>query len=205
MRPRGQASIKSRRAVRCAGSEAPDSRRIPCKDSREGVCGWSSQAARGLVADSHCGWCRVSQPGSHEHESATTLLFGLDGFRVVGVDVHDENDPEAPREVLFEGVEREQACPACGVLSSKVHARKVRPVKDLPHGRGPLRVRWDQRRAGRAGSGPAGGGRSLRPARRSAAGSASPGGCASSSSWRCLARLGRLRTSPGSTACRGGR
>jgi transposase len=77
---------------------------------------------------------------------ATTLLFGLDGFRVVRVDVHDENDPEAPREVLIEGVEHEQACPACGVLSSKVHARKVRPVKDLPHGSRPLRVRWDQRR-----------------------------------------------------------
>ncbi len=54
---------------------------------------------------------------------ATTLLFGLNGFRVVRVDVSDESDPEAPREVLIEGVEHEQACPACGVLSHKVHAR----------------------------------------------------------------------------------
>jgi transposase len=92
------------------------------------------------------GWCRVSQPGSHEHERRYDAVFGLDGFRVVRVDVCDENDPEAPREVLIEGVEHEQACPARGVLSSKVHARKVRRVKDVPHGRGPLRVRWDQRR-----------------------------------------------------------
>lgn len=77
---------------------------------------------------------------------ATTLLFGLEGFRVVRVDVHDEDDAGAPREVLIEGAEDKQACPDCGVLSGAVHARRVRAVKDLPHGRRPLRVRWDQRR-----------------------------------------------------------
>ena len=77
---------------------------------------------------------------------ATTLLFDLDGFRVVRVDVHDERDAGAPREVLIEGVDVEQACPDCGVLSAAVHGRKVRAVKDLPHGRRPLRLRWDQRR-----------------------------------------------------------
>ncbi len=46
----------------------------------------------------------------------------------------------------MEGVEDEQACPDCGVLSGSVHARRVRRVKDLPHGRWPLRLWWDQRR-----------------------------------------------------------
>ncbi len=77
---------------------------------------------------------------------ATTLLFDLDGFRVVRVDVHDEDDPGAPREVLVEGVQDEQGCPDCGVLSAAVHSRRVRVIKDLPHGRRALRVCWDQRR-----------------------------------------------------------
>ncbi len=36
--------------------------------------------------------------------------------------------------------------PDCGVLSGAVHARRVRRVKDLPHGARPLQVSWDQRR-----------------------------------------------------------
>jgi len=32
------------------------------------------------------------------------------------------------------------------VLSGAVHAHKLRPVKDLPHGSVPLRLWWDQRR-----------------------------------------------------------
>lgn len=80
---------------------------------------------------------------------ATTLLFGLDGFRVVSV-TRSQDDAaelgEGGREVVVEGVEDEQACPDCGVLSRVVHARKVRRVKDLPHGARPLRVWWDQRR-----------------------------------------------------------
>ena len=50
------------------------------------------------------------------------------------------------REVVVEGVVDEQACPDCGVLSRSVHSRKLRRVKDLPHGRPLLRVWWDQRR-----------------------------------------------------------
>lgn len=48
--------------------------------------------------------------------------------------------------VVVEGVEDEQGCPDCGVLSGAVHSRKVRPIKDLPHGRRPLQLWWDQRR-----------------------------------------------------------
>ena len=90
---------------------------------------------------------------------ATTLLFGLEGFRVVSVtrehkhDKHDEHDghdglkpAEEVREVVVEGVDSEQACPDCGVLTAAVHARRRRRVKDLPHGRAPLRLWWDQRR-----------------------------------------------------------
>ena len=76
---------------------------------------------------------------------ATTLLFGLDGFRVVSVAQQHEHEVEG-REVVVEGVGGEQACPDCGVLSGSVHSRKLRRVKDLPHGRRPLRVWWDQRR-----------------------------------------------------------
>jgi len=77
---------------------------------------------------------------------ATTLLFGLDGFRVVRVNVHDGDNADGPREVLVEGTKDEQACPACGVLSGSVHSRRVRAVEDLPHGRRALRVHGDQRR-----------------------------------------------------------
>ncbi len=84
---------------------------------------------------------------------ATTLLFGLEGFRVVSVtreheqdDRPDEKHDDGVREVVVEGVEDEQACRDCGVLSGAVHGRKMRRVKDLPHGRRPLRVWWDQRR-----------------------------------------------------------
>ncbi len=105
---------------------------------------------------------------------ATTLLFGLDGFRVVSVTREHEDREQSDddvRQVVVEGVENEQACPDCGVLSDTVHGRTFRRVKDLPHGRQPLWLWWNQR-VGRAGNGGAGGGRSPRPAGRSAAGSA---------------------------------
>jgi len=80
---------------------------------------------------------------------ATTLLFGLDGFRVVSVTrehKHDGEHEDVVREVVVEGVEDEQGCPDCGVLSGAVHSRRLRLIKDLPHGSRPLRLRWDQRR-----------------------------------------------------------
>lgn len=70
---------------------------------------------------------------------------GLGGFRVRHVRL-DINDAAAVREVTVVGVDVEQACPACGVLTSAVHSRRTRRVKDLPHGRRPLRLWWDQRR-----------------------------------------------------------
>ena len=76
---------------------------------------------------------------------ATTLLFGLEGFRVVSVARQQEHEVGG-REVVVEGVEDEQGCPDCGVLSGSVHSRRRRKIKDLPHGCRPLRVWWDQRR-----------------------------------------------------------
>ncbi len=58
----------------------------------------------------------------------------------------EHEDVEGDRVVVVQGLEDEQACPDCGVLSGAVHSRRPRAIKDLPHGRGPLRVCWDQRR-----------------------------------------------------------
>jgi transposase len=69
------------------------------------------------------------------------LLFDLDGFRVVSV----VESAGTGREVLVEGVSGEQACPACGVFSARVHSRWVQRIKDLPYGRS-LDVRWRKRR-----------------------------------------------------------
>ncbi len=77
---------------------------------------------------------------------ATTLLFGLDGFRVVSVSGKQQDGSELERHVVVEGVDAEQACPDCGVLSGSVHSRRQRRIKDLPHGRRPSRLEWDQNR-----------------------------------------------------------
>ncbi len=72
---------------------------------------------------------------------STSLLFDLDGFRVVSV----TRTPVGVREVVVAGINVEQACPACGVLTGRVHSRWSQAIKDLPYGR-PLRVRWRKRR-----------------------------------------------------------
>ena len=71
----------------------------------------------------------------------TSMLFGLDGFRVVSV----SRSPIGVRQVLIEGVAPEQACPDCGVFSAQVHARWTQQIKDLPYG-APLVVCWIKRR-----------------------------------------------------------
>jgi len=76
---------------------------------------------------------------------ATTLLFGLEGFRVVTVTREQEHET-AVRTVVVEGVQSQLACLDCGALSTKVHAHKLRRVKDVPHGARPVRLWWDQRR-----------------------------------------------------------
>lgn len=75
-------------------------------------------------------------------ENATTLLYALDGLRVDCVQLADDG----AREVTVVGVHDTQGCPACGVLSGSVHARKRRRIKDLRHGVLGLRLFWVQRR-----------------------------------------------------------
>lgn len=50
------------------------------------------------------------------------------------------------RMVLVESVEREGACPDCGVLSSRIQARPLHSVRDVQCGGEPLEVRVRKRR-----------------------------------------------------------
>ncbi|WP_354191091.1 transposase family protein [Arthrobacter sp. UYCu712] len=52
----------------------------------------------------------------------------------------------AGRTVLVEPVEREGACPDCGVLSSRIQARPVHRVRDVQCGGTPVEVRVRKRR-----------------------------------------------------------
>lgn len=71
----------------------------------------------------------------------TSLLFDLDGFRVVSV----VRSALGVRVVTIAGIADAQACPGCGVYSGRVHSRWTQAVIDLPYGRA-LQVRWDKRR-----------------------------------------------------------
>src|SRR5215213_11143313 len=54
-------------------------------------------------------------------DESTSVLLGLDDHRVLDV-----------VRVVIETVEREGACPACGVLSSRVKDRPLVRLRDLP-------------------------------------------------------------------------
>jgi transposase len=60
-----------------------------------------------------------------------SILFNLPGYRVISVSPGLEGNL---REVLVEAVDVEGACPACGVLSSRVQARPTQHVKDVACG-----------------------------------------------------------------------
>ena len=60
---------------------------------------------------------------------AASVIFNLPGYRVVdAVDL-----PLGGRRVKVEPVEVEDGCPACGVVSSRVHAWVEQRVRDIPH------------------------------------------------------------------------
>ncbi len=71
------------------------------------------------------------------------MLFGLPGFRVLDVRCIDER---GTRWVLVETIEPAAGCPACGVISDRVHERPLMRVKDLPVGGGPVQLWWRKRR-----------------------------------------------------------
>ncbi len=72
---------------------------------------------------------------------AASILFNLEGHVVLSAE-----RAGAVRMVLVEPVEREGACPDCGVLSSRIQARPVHRVRDVQCGGEPLEVRVRKRR-----------------------------------------------------------
>lgn len=75
-------------------------------------------------------------------DESTSLLFGLEEFRVVDV---GRVDAGAVR-VVIETVSREAACPDCGLVSSRVKDRPVSRVKDLPASGQRVELWWRKRR-----------------------------------------------------------
>ena len=75
-------------------------------------------------------------------DDPTSLLFGLDGFRVVDV-VRIDN---RVIQVVIETVESSWPCPACGTHSSQVKHRPVVQVKDLPASGQQVLLWWRKRR-----------------------------------------------------------
>jgi transposase len=74
-------------------------------------------------------------------DETTSVLFGLDDHRVLGVTRVDERVVR----VVIEPIEREGACPACGVLSARVKDRPLVRLRDLPAS-GQLVQLWCRRR-----------------------------------------------------------
>jgi transposase len=60
---------------------------------------------------------------------AASVIFNLPGYRVIeAVDL-----PLGGRRVKVEAVIGDEGCPACGVVSSRVHAWTVQRIRDVPH------------------------------------------------------------------------
>jgi transposase len=73
---------------------------------------------------------------------AASVLFNLPGYRVAEA----VDDPATgSRRVVVEAVDDESACPACGVLTSRVHQRRLQRVRDIPFA-GAVEVFWHKRR-----------------------------------------------------------
>lgn len=70
-----------------------------------------------------------------------SILLNLTDYRVITV-------PQAPvgRQVLVEPAATEAACPSCGVLTTRIQARPIHRVKDVPVGGTDLQVMVRKRR-----------------------------------------------------------
>jgi transposase len=60
---------------------------------------------------------------------AASVIFNLPGYRVI----HAVDLPLGGRRVKVEPVDLADGCPACGVVSSRVHAWTEQRVRDIPH------------------------------------------------------------------------
>lgn len=73
--------------------------------------------------------------------SAATTLFNLPDYRVISV----IEDDVAGIRVVTVAADFPQACPACAVLSVRVHSRRIQRVRDILIA-GPVRLLWSKRR-----------------------------------------------------------
>ena len=73
--------------------------------------------------------------------SAATTLFNLPDYQVISV----INDPEDIIRVVTVATDFPPGCPDCGVLSSRVHSRRIQRVRDILVA-GHVRLMWAKRR-----------------------------------------------------------
>jgi len=73
--------------------------------------------------------------------SAATTLFNLPDYQVISV----VNDDVAGLRVVTVTADFPPGCPGCGVLSSRVHSRRIQRVRDILVA-GQVRVMWTKRR-----------------------------------------------------------
>ena len=75
-------------------------------------------------------------------DDTTSLLFGLDSFRVVDV----VRVADRVVQVVVETVEHQGFCPECGVVSTKVKDRSLVRIRDLPAADAQVALWWRKRR-----------------------------------------------------------
>ncbi len=82
----------------------------------------------------------MCQPTGLQRDAASTI-FNLPNYRVINaVDLPDD----VGRRVTVESVD-DPACPACGVIATKVHSRRLQRIRDVPVA-GAVKVFWVKRR-----------------------------------------------------------
>ncbi len=74
----------------------------------------------------------------------TSLLFGMDNFRVVSV--ADLSGGTADLTVVIESVVPDRGCPDCGVVSARVKERPARRVRDVTASGQRVELWWRARR-----------------------------------------------------------
>ena len=70
-----------------------------------------------------------------------SILLNLSDYRVI-----DETQEPTGRQVLIEPIATEAACPSCGTFTTRIQARPIHKVKDLPVGGNDLQVLVRKRR-----------------------------------------------------------